>query len=650
MKYFIKKSQSEMIEPEEILLDRHSSEKLDDSKMEVPINKKIFILFFILILFLFGIFIMRSIELQLFKYNEYSGLAENNKTRSYPILANRGIIYDRNMNQLVYNVPSFDLVVIPANLPKNKLEREQELIKVSEQFGIGKEDMLNKFKKVDAVSLSPILIKENIQREDALFIESHIDQFEGVELKKNSTRDYKDGKYFSHILGYTGKISVDDLFLNKNLSSIDYIGKSGVEFVYDNILRGINGRVIQYVNSISRLKKERKIRDDVVGNNIVLSIDADLQRIIYDELSNQLAINPTADGAAAVAVDPKTGEILALVSLPSYDNNIFSKGGLRSEYKKMIEDEKKPLFNRVVSGTYSPGSAIKPFIASAGLEENIITENTKIHDTIGYISIQNQYNPEIVYTFKDWKAGGHGIISIRDALAVSSNVFFYTIGGGYGDVVGLGMSRIKKYLNLFGFGDILGINLNGERAGIIPDPEWKQRIKDEDWYIGDTYNSSIGQGDVLVTPLQIAMATSAIANNGTLFEPHLVKEIIDKDQNVISKIYSKEMRSGFIKKENLQTVREGMRMTVTEGSAKRLSDLPVVIAGKTGTAQVSGDNTNAWFTSFAPYEDPNIVLTILIERGGEGSASAVPVAREIYKKYFKINEPKKQLEEEQLIN
>ncbi|MBI3671415.1 penicillin-binding protein 2 [Candidatus Azambacteria bacterium] len=627
-----------MIEPEEILLDKNSAEKLDDSKLVAPINKKVFAIFFIFVIFVFFVFIARAAELQVFKHQEYSLLADGNKTRSYPILANRGVIYDRNMNQLVYNVPSFDLVAIPANLPKNKLEREEEFVNVASQFNLEKDEILNKFKKPDMLSLTPVLIKENVQRDEALFMESHIGQFAGIELKKNSTRDYKDGKIFANILGYTGKVSDKDLFSNTSLSSLDYIGKTGIEFFYDSSLRGQNGRIIQYVDSVLNLKKEKRVKDDLAGNSVILSIDADLQNIIYEEIANQLRVNPTAEGASAVAVNPKTGEILALVSSPSYDNNIFSKGGSKDEYKKLLDDNLKPMFNRPVAGTYSPGSAIKPFMASAGLEEGVITKDTKIHDT-GYIAIQNQYDPSIVYTFKDWKAGGHGIISVKDALAVSSNVFFYTLGGGYGDIVGLGMQRMKKYLNLFGFGNDTGIDINSEEAGIIPDPEWKKKVKGEDWYTGDTYISAIGQGNMLVTPLQLAMATSAIANGGTLLKPYLVKSIMDKNDEPIYETAPKQVRSGFIKEENLQTVREGMRMAVTVGSAHRLANLPIKIAGKTGTAQIGGNDTHAWFTSFAPYDDPEIALTIMIEKGGEGSGAAVPVAKEVYKRYFKIQEP-----------
>lgn len=652
MKYFIKKSEISLIEPEEILLDKSSAEQLDDSRIEVPIRAKNLKIFFGFIVFIFAVFLARAVDFQIFKHEDYAILAEKNKTRSYPILAKRGVIYDRNSDQLVDNIPSFDLVAIPINLPRNSAELDVEADALAKQLNMDKDEILKKLRKNGLKKSDPILIKENLTREDALFAEAHINEFKGIELQKNATRGYRNGEYFSHILGYVSKVSESDLKENRNLFSIDYIGKSGIESVYDALLRGENGRMIQDVDSTLRITKERKIKNDAGGYNLVLAIDAGLQNKIYDELTNQIKNTPGARGAAAVALNPNTGEVLALVSAPSYDNNIFSASGPKNAYLELLKDPKEPLFNRVISGTYPPGSSIKPFMASAGLEDGAITKNTKIND-IGYISIINQFNKDIVYTFKDWKEGGHGIVDVKKALAVSSNVFFYTLGGGHNEIKGLGIRKIKKYLNFFGYGSLTGIDLQGEKEGLIPDPEWKKNEKGEEWYTGDTYNSAIGQGNVSVTPLQLAVATASIANGGKLLKPYILRKVIDKDNNIIYETSPQITREGFMKSENLQTVREGMRMAVTEGSAKRLFDLSVKIAGKTGTAQNSGSNTHAWFTSFAPYEDPEIVLTILVETGGEGSGTAVPVAKEVYKYFFKLNlpieEPKQEIPPEEVM-
>lgn len=644
MHYFVKKSEESLIEPEEILLDKISADKLDDSKMEVPIRARNFKVFFVFVIFIFTIFFARSVDFQIFKHESYAMLAEKNKTRSYPILAKRGVVYDRNSTQLVENIPSFDLVAIPVHLPRSSAELGREVEELARQFSLNKDEILQKLQKNTIRKSDPILIKENISRDEALFIEARINEFQGIELQKNATRNYQDGEYFAHILGYAGKVSEIDLKENNNLSSIDYIGKSGVEYVYDALLRGENGRMIQDIDSVLRITKERKVKDDISGYNLILTIDVELQKKVYDELLKQIQNTPGARGAAAVALNPKTGEVLALVSAPSYDNNIFSTTKLKEEYSNLLKNPKEPLFNRAISGTYPPGSSIKPFMASAGLEDGVITKNTKIND-IGYISIVNQYNKDIVYTFKDWKEGGHGIVDVKKALAVSSNVFFYTVGGGHNEIKGLGIRKMKKYLNFFGYGSLTGIDLPGEKEGLIPDPEWKTSEKGEDWYTGDTYNSAIGQGNVSVTPLQLAAATASIANGGKLLKPYILQKVIDKDQSIIYSSASQITRENFIQQENLKTVREGMRMAVMEGSARRLADLPVKIAGKTGTAQNSGNNTHAWFTSFAPYDDPEIVLTILVETGGEGSGVAVPAAKEIYKHFFKIDNP---IEEEKV--
>jgi len=291
------------------------------------------------------------------------------------------------------------------------------------------------------------------------------------------------------------------------------------------------------------------------------------------------------------------------------------------EFNQIYNDRQKPLFFRTIAGGYPSGSIIKPVIATAALEENIITPLTMILST-GGISYGSWF-------FADWKSGGHGMTNAIKALAESVNTFFYYVGGGYGNFKGLGPERIDKWLERFGIGKITGIDLFGENAGFVPTPQWKQSVHHEPWYPGDTYNLSIGQGDLLVTPLQVANYTSAIANNGTLYQPYLVKKIVQPDNQTISEIVPKILSSHLASSSSLEVVREGMRAAVTSGSARSLADLPIAVAGKTGTAQVEGKSPHAWFTCFAPYDHPQIVLTILVENGVEGSAAAAPVAKEV---------------------
>ncbi len=309
------------------------------------------------------------------------------------------------------------------------------------------------------------------------------------------------------------------------------------------------------------------------------------------------------------------------MSFPNFDNNEFIKGLSPESFDKIIQDKNEPLLNRAIAGQYPSGSTIKPLIAAAALEEGIISPDKQLNCP-GQLTLKDKYNPNIFWTFPDWKA--HGPVNMNKAIAESCNVYFYTIGGGYGDIEGLGIEKIAKYLKLFGWGQALGIDLPGEMTGLVPSPLWKEETKDEEWYIGDTYNVSIGQGDIGVTPLQLAIATAAIANNGKVFQPQLTE---NSEPNII--------RQGFIEEDFLEVVKRGMREAVISGSAKALYDLPVKAAGKTGTAQVSKTKApHSWFTVFAPYDNPEIVLTILIENGGEGSVTALPVAKEVLSWWF----------------
>jgi len=377
------------------------------------------------------------------------------------------------------------------------------------------------------------------------------------------------------------------------------------------------------------------------GKSLVLWLDSELQKKIEEELKKKLK-EVGAEVAAAVALDPKTGGILALVSLPGFDNNLFSKGMSEEEWEQIDNDPLKPLFNQVISGGYPTGSAIKPLIASAALEEEIISPQKKINCQ-GQIEVEHKYEPEITYIYRDWKT--HGWTDMRKAIAESCNVYFYHLGGGYGDQEGLGPTRIKNYLELFGWGSKTGIDLPQEAEGFLPDPSWKKEELGEIWYDGDTYNLSIGQGYIRVTPLQMAASFVPITNGGKLFQPQVAKEIIDSDKNLIKEIEPEIIREGFIKSENLEVVRQGMRQAVTNGTATGwLDQLGVQTAAKTGSAQTGKkdpkdkkDYLDNWITVFAPYEDPQIVLTIMINDVKDGQVVTPPVAKAILEWYFDQN-------------
>lgn len=633
MEYFVKKSERWQIDPEETLLDRRSAEKLDYAQFETPISAKNFVALFSLIMLVFAGFAARAVYLDVWDGATYFAMAQKNKTRSYPLLAKRGVVYDRNLVQLVANVPSFDIVAIPADLPRVKEAREAIADALADAFGTPREEVRAQFAHINLARVDPLLIQDNVSRENALFFETNTHQFPGIEVKKNAVRLYPEKEYFAHVLGYDGRVSEDDMQKNPELFAIDTIGKAGVELAYDEYLRGVNGAVAREIDSVSRVMKEKQIREDAIGMNVVLTIDAGLQKKISEVLARQLALTPSAQGAAAVAIDPATGEILALVSLPSYDNNIFSTPSARKEYQQLARDPANPFFNRAIAGMYPPGSSIKPFIAYAALEEGVVTPHTQVVST-GSVVIHNPYNPDASAVFHDWKAGGHGIVDIYKAIAESVNTYFYAIGGGYGDIKGLGAMRIKKYLDVFGFGAKTNIDIAGEAEGVVPDQQWKEKTIGAPWTLGDTYNFSIGQGNLLVTPLQLARGYAALANGGKLMQPLLVKKVVDKDKKVVFESHPLVVATSAQDTKNLAVIRDGMRQTVTAGSARRLADLPVAVAGKTGTAQAAHGGTHAWFSSFAPFENPRIALVILLEEGGEGSSVAVPVAHEIYQWYF----------------
>ena len=610
-----------MIELEDYLF---SVSEEESSRIEFPLEKRKLGFFWAIILVFLFILGVRIFYLNVMKGNYYSEIANGNSIRSVPIKAPRGRILDRFGNVLVNNVPSVDAVAIPVDLPKNSDEVKKISNGIAEVLSINEGDILAKITSTDNSSSDPILIKENISQEEYLSLEERRTEFPGIITDKTAIREYSDSSIFSHILGYVGKVDKKDLTDGGEYLLTDYIGKQGVEKTYEKYLKGKNGAVKVEVDSLGNSKKERGVINPEAGSDLILGIDYDLQRKIYDELSKVLETTGTKT-AAAVAIDPRNGEVRALVSLPSFDNNLFSGKISQEDYLKLINDPSKPLFNRAISGEYPPGSTLKPLVSVAALSEGVITENTTVNCG-GAINIGS-------YRFGDWKTHGGGI-DVKKAIAESCDVFFYSVGGGYGGIEGLGMDRMKKYETLFGLGGQMGIDIPGEASGFIPDTKWKLEKLGEKWYTGNDYHASIGQGFVTTTALQIANYIATIANGGTFYQPRVVSKII-KSNNETTNNSAVVVRDKFINLDILRIVQEGMRQTVVSGTAQTLKDLPVEAAGKTGTAQFgTEDKTHAWFASFAPYKNPELAMVILVEGGGEGHSSALPVTNEVYKWYF----------------
>jgi len=441
------------------------------------------------------------------------------------------------------------------------------------------------------------------------------------------------------LLGYLG-FPTETEIATFGFQPEEFIGKTGLEKTYQHYLRQSYGELVferDAKNQVQRLVKKIEARP---GFNLVTTIDAEFQRRSYELMRDYLGRIGVHRGVL-VALDPNTGEILALISYPSFDNQIFVNN--RKNLMQVLNDADRPLFNRAIAGLYAPGSTIKPILAAAALEEKIISPEKQIYSS-GELRIPNPYFPGRFSVFKDWRA--HGWVDMRSAIANSVNVYFYTIGGGYGDQPGLGINLLNKYFGLFGLGQITGVDFIGEEKGFLPTPETKKKnLLDPVWRLGDTYNVSIGQGDLLVTPLQISMFTSALATN-KLYQPFLVKQIKSADmETVIYERQPKIIKENLVNPANLKIVQEGMRMTVTQGTAKSLSDLDIEVAGKSGTPQVFGKNKlNAIFTGYAPYNQPEIVLTLLFENVPSGSGITLPLYRDIVKLYFELKKQNKSLE------
>ena len=584
----------------------------------------------------------RVFYLQIFQGKSFLALAEKNRVRILPIIAERGIISDRFGKELVENVPNFYVSIVPQGLPSASREpqkRAEIIHRVAELANISPEEVEKIESKLDpqsphrASAYQSLVIKENLDYTAALKIYLQNSDLPGIVVGNGYKRHYfnypqentgtttaSSTLSLSPILGYLNKITDAEWreVKNDNYLLNDNIGKIGVEKTYEKELRGIYGKKRIEVDARDHEQNIIEVEPAIPGKNIQLTIDLEAQQKLETLIREEL-IKAKKDRAAAIAMNPQTGEVIALVNYPSYDNNDFSGGISQEKYDIYIKNPNNPLFNRAISGSFPPGSTLKPVIAAAALQEGIVNKNTSFNSTGGI-----RVGPSF---FPDWKAGGHGQTNVTKAIAWSVNTFFYYIGGGYDQFAGLGIDAMHRYMEKFNLSKKTGIDLPGENEGFIPTKKWKQETWGEPWYLGDTYNTSIGQGYILVTPLQVAVWTSAFANSGKIVVPHIVSEITDPATKVTTSVAPKFISENMVNPEAISIVRQGMRECVTYGSCRQLSALPFTSGGKTGTAQWKNNKENhAWFSGFAPYENPKIVVVVLVEEGGEGSKTAVPIA------------------------
>lgn len=566
-----------------------------------------------LVFFFIGV---RLAELQVIEGDALRLVADQNRLQSIVDVAHRGRLYDRDGVVLAQNDPYYQFLAYTALLPSDDAALKETLAPLVVSCSLLFDDLVARVYEARDQKKTEFILAENISSSCALMYLSLAELPLGIRIEVNERRAYITNKIpsLSHVLGYTSGLSEEEYAQMRasGYRPFDTVGKQGVERLFEERLRGNNGETLVEVDAQGGILRTLLQQDPLQGEDLTLSLDASLHAQIEQILAQKLEGAPV-QRASVVIMNPHTGEVFALVSYPSFDANFFVRGISQEMYSALVSDPNAPLFNRTIGSSYPAGSTIKILYAAGALTDGIITPQTTFM-SVGGLWLGNRF-------FPDWRGGGHGLTDVYHAIADSVNTFFYAVGGGTGDFEGMGIERLMEWARTFGLGAKTGIGLSGESEGFLPSKVWKEETKGEPWYIGDTYNVSIGQGDVLVNPLQIARVTSAIANGGDLVTPVLLKNVQGERTNIVAP-------------DVVEIVQQGMRDTVLSGTARSFQNLPVTSAGKTGTAQWSSVYADhSWFTGFAPYEDPEVVITVMVEQGGEFSLAS-PIARDILMWYF----------------
>ena len=572
------------------------------------------------VVIVFLVLIARLVWLQLFQGDYYNSLAEGNRLRAIPLAAMRGVMYDRNGQILVGSRPSFMVTYVPT---QGKMT-DEEANKLSRLLNMPADKILEKAGKVKN-SYVPTVLAQDLTPDVVTKVEERRNELPGVSVDVQPIRYYPYDMMAAQIFGYVGQIDEDDMERLKGedgVSNVTQIGRAGLESYYDDVLRGKDGSRQVEVDASGSPVMEVERKNPVQGHNIHLTLDLNLQTALEKAMDAQIAQGIGVSGIAAVAVDPNTGAVLAMASRPAYNPNWFTRGITESEWKQINGNPNHPMENRVIAGEYPPGSTFKLITGAAALELKKITPDEMIFDSGRHWLVDMR------------NAGGEalGWINFTEALAKSDNVYFYELGRR------VGIDKLAEYAKMFGMGKKTGIAMRGEAAGLVASEEYKEKNYHQDWYLGDTFNSAIGQGFQLVTPLQAAMIVSEVANGGIQYKPFIVSRIDNLDGTPY-KIFAPEQTGTLeVSKSTLDLIREGMRNVAEEsGTAGSLfAGFPVQVAGKTGTAENFSGRDHGWFVAFAPYDHPRIVIAVLTEQGGFGASSSGPIVRAMLEEFFHI--------------
>ena len=566
---------------------------------------------------------LRLWHLQIYEGPYYRDLSENNRTRLVLLEPARGLVYDRHGVLLANNVPSFSLYVTLEDVK----DREVLIQQLTDLLGLDP-TIVRKKMTTKGSKLLPRKIKDRMTLRDATLVESHRLDMPGVMIQVESQRNYPGGVTAAHLLGYVGEISADQLekpeFLDLHQGSI--VGQYGVEKSYDRHMRGMAGQKSVEVDALGHEKKASVVERPQAGNDLYLTIDVRLQKVAEDLLGTEQG--------AIVALDPNTGDILAMASRPGFDPNVLSRELTAKQWVEIVQDEGRPLNNRASQGQYPPGSTFKIPMAVAALETKTMSPSSTVFCNGGY-----QFGKRL---YHDWKASGHGYVDLHNALVHSCDVYFYTIGQR------MGIDVMAEFGRDFGLGKATGVELPSERSGIMPSTAWKQKAKNEQWLPGETISAAIGQGYVTVTPLQMASLVGTVANDGVSYRPRLVQAVMDRMSGNLQELPAVPRGKINAKPETFRVIKEALADVVTKGTATKAKSSLVTIGGKTGTAQVAALRTgpeenipkkfrdHAWFVAFAPVESPKIAVAVLAEHMGHGGAAAAPLAKEVIETYMKL--------------